>query len=54
MEHGAFTGEPVVRDGKVITGRAAGVAQEFALALIAALRGDVAAEKVKQSIYPNF
>ncbi len=54
MEHGAFTGEPVVRDGKVITGRAAGVAQEFALALIAALRGDAAAEKVKQSIYPNF
>ena len=52
MEHGNFTGEPVERDGKIITGRGAGVAMEFGLALVAALRGEETAEKVRGSIYP--
>lgn len=42
---------PVVRDGNVITSRAAGTATQFALALLAALRGDEAAEKVRAGIY---
>ena len=54
MKHGSFTGAPVEIDGKVITGRAAGVSLEFGLALVEALRGKEAAEKVKNSIYPNF
>lgn len=52
MAHGSFTGAPVEQDGKVITGRAAGVAMEFGLALVAALRGAETAEKVRGSIYP--
>lgn len=54
MLHGQFTGAPVERDGKVITGRGAGVAQEFGLALVAALCGEEEMQRVKNSIYPNF
>ncbi|MDK2813016.1 MAG: protein deglycase [Clostridiales bacterium] len=54
MKHGKFTGGPVEIDGKVITGRAAGVSLEFGLALVEVLRGKDAAEKVKNAIHPNF
>ena len=40
----------VVRDGKVITGRAAGSAEAFGLALLAALRGEQTARRVADEI----
>ena len=39
-----------VRDGKLITGRAAGAANDFGLALLTALRGEAAADKVARGI----
>lgn len=44
------TGESAVRDGGVITGRAAGTAFDFALTLIEALRGTEAARRVADAI----
>ena len=41
---------PVVQDGKLITGRAAGASFDFALALITALRGEEAAKKVAAGV----
>ncbi|MGN1307689.1 MAG: DJ-1 family glyoxalase III [Faecousia sp.] len=41
---------PVVQDGKLITGRAAGASFDFALALITALRGEAAAKKVAAGV----
>lgn len=41
---------PAVTDGKRITGRAAGSAFDFALALICALRGEQAAQRVAEAI----
>jgi 4-methyl-5(b-hydroxyethyl)-thiazole monophosphate biosynthesis len=41
---------PAVRDGKLITGRAAGAANDFGLALLSALRGEAAADKVARGI----
>ena len=41
---------PCVRDGKLITGTSAGCAIAFGLALVAALKGQDAADAVKQSI----
>lgn len=41
----------VVVDGKIITGRAAGSAFDFGLALIEALEGEGAAEQVRNGIY---
>lgn len=41
----------VVEDGKVITGRAAGSAFDFGLALIRALEGEGAAQQVRNGIY---
>lgn len=41
----------VVADGKIITGRAAGSAIDFGLALVAALKGRDEADKVKHAIY---
>jgi protein deglycase len=46
----AYSEERVVVDGKVITSRGAGTAEEFALALVAYLEGGAAAEKVRTSI----
>ena len=43
-------GEFVVRDGKYITAKGAGVCLEFALELVSCLRGKAAAEKVKDEI----
>ena len=42
--------EAAVTDGKVITGASAGCAVPFGLALIAALKGEAAAEAVKKQI----
>ncbi|MBE6625092.1 MAG: DJ-1/PfpI family protein [Ruminococcaceae bacterium] len=39
-----------VRDGNIITGRAMGSADEFAFAILSALRGDEAAAKIKNAI----
>jgi protein deglycase len=44
------TGESVTRDGKVITARAAGSSEEFALELIHALLGRASAESVRERI----
>ena len=41
---------PCIRDGKLITGASAGCAVEFGLALIAALKGQTAADTVRQQI----
>ncbi len=40
-----------VRDGKLITGRGAGAALDFALELLAYLKGREAAEKIRTGIY---
>ncbi len=47
---GAYAEDRVVRDGKLITSRGAGSAEEFSLELIAFLLGSAAAEKVRVSI----
>lgn len=44
-------GEPVVTDGRFITGEAAGAVFDFALKLVEALRGVPTAQKVRSSIY---
>lgn len=41
---------PCIRDGKLITGASAGCAVEFGLSLIAALKGQAAADAVRQQI----
>ena len=51
--HGAILEQAgVVRDGMFITGKAAGYAGEFALALIETLKGNDAANAVREAIYP--
>ncbi|NLO45182.1 MAG: DJ-1/PfpI family protein [Clostridiales bacterium] len=50
--HGAFpTGEDVCRDGNIITGKAAGVAVEFALEIAAFFKGEECANKIRSSIH---
>lgn len=44
------TGAPVEKDGKIITARGAGVALEFALELVAMLKGEAAAKGLKESL----
>ncbi len=44
-------GAKVVVDGNVITGRSAGTSWDFALAILTALRGTEAAEKVAEAIH---
>lgn len=44
------TDVPCIRDGKLITGASAGCAVEFGLSLIAALKGQAAANAVRQQI----
>ena len=46
----AETGGKVVRDGKIITAAGMGVAQEFGLALIAALTDDATANRIRAAI----
>lgn len=43
--------ERVVRDGRIITGAGMGASFEFGLALVAALKGEDAAEKVAASVF---
>lgn len=50
MGSARMTGLPVVRDGNLICGQAAGAAVPFGLALLAALKGEEAAEKVRQAL----
>ena len=45
------TDAPVVTDGKFITSKSAGTAEQFAFALIGALSSKESAEKVRRSIY---
>lgn len=40
----------VIRDGEIITGRAMGSATEFALELVSAIKGEDAAEKLRDAI----
>ena len=47
---GHFTGEYVAVDGNLITGRGAGHAVNFGLAILRYLKGDEAAEKVKAGL----
>ena len=44
------TGNPVEQDGKIITARGAGVALDFALALVAQLKGEEAAKELRESL----
>ncbi|MBQ7474667.1 MAG: DJ-1/PfpI family protein [Clostridia bacterium] len=42
--------DPVTRDGKIVTSRGAGCAMKFALALLAALKGEAAAEETAKAV----
>lgn len=44
------TGSPVEKDGNIITARGAGVALDFALALVAELKGETAAKVLRESL----
>lgn len=44
-------GEGVVRDGNIITAKGMGVAFDFGLELVRALKGDAEAERIKASVY---
>lgn len=46
-----FTGEPAVRDGRIITGRSAGHAVSFGLEILKAICGEQTAEQVRQAMY---
>lgn len=50
MTGACCTGSRVAVDGRLITGQAAGSALDFGLALLAALKGEAAAKKVKDGI----
>ncbi len=50
MGSAQMTGLPVVRDGNLICGQAAGAAVPFGLALLAALKGEETAEKIRQAM----
>ena len=47
---GIFTDKNVVVEDNIITGKGAGHAVQFALAIVAALKGDAAAKKVRESL----
>lgn len=47
---GIYEKKPVVRDGNLITGRGAGCAVEFGLAILAHLKGEEAAAAVRHSL----
>lgn len=44
------TGAPVEKDGNIITARGAGVALDFALALVAELKSETAAKELRESL----
>ncbi len=45
-----YTGNPVEQDANIITARGAGVALDFALTLVAELKGQVTAQELKESL----
>ncbi len=47
---GIHTGDPVVKDGHIITGKGAGCAVQFALALLEELKGPETARSIKEQI----
>ena len=47
---GIFTDKNVVVDGNIITGKGAGHAVAFALAIVNALKGEIAAQNVRESL----
>lgn len=50
LEGAEYTGESVVRDGRITTAKGAGVALEFALCLVSVLKGKDAADKLRASL----
>ena len=48
-----WTGEAVVKDGNIITGKGPGVAAEFALALVEYLEGKEKADKLRAEMQMN-
>lgn len=48
----AWSAETVLRDGHIITGRGPGYSAEFALLIVATLKGEAAAEEARLRIYP--
>lgn len=50
LEGADFTGEPVEKDGNIITARGVGVAVEFGLKLVEALSGKPASDKIRESM----
>jgi 4-methyl-5(b-hydroxyethyl)-thiazole monophosphate biosynthesis len=50
MTGAEYSPEPVVRDGKVITGKGPGCAIPFALELVASLAGKEKAARLKESM----
>ncbi len=53
LEGADFTGEGVVTDGLVTTGKAAGWSVDFGLELVKLLVSDAAADKLRASLYPQ-
>lgn len=49
---GVFTPEPLVESGRIITGRAGGVAFEYALLLVEKLMGRDRAQEIKETLHP--
>lgn len=45
-----YSGNPVEKDGKIITAKGAGAALEFALELVSELKGKSAAEKLRENL----
>ncbi len=45
-----YTGKPVEKDGNIITARGAGVALEFALCLVAEIKGEEEAKALRESL----
>lgn len=45
-----FTGNPVEKDGRIITAKGAGVALDFALTLVAELKGEAVAKELRESL----
>jgi 4-methyl-5(b-hydroxyethyl)-thiazole monophosphate biosynthesis len=50
VQGAAWSGDPVVRDGNLITSRGAGTAAQWSVAIIAALLGPDEAEKLAKSV----
>ncbi len=51
LKGAVISDEPVVRDGNVITAKSAGVANDFAYAIISALIDEEKAEEIREQVY---